>query len=118
PDAVEARQQVNTAFPVRPLGHGGVPFTDPADFIARVVEDLAADVPPARWVPSMVRGPAHGDLHARNVLVGLTENEARWPALYDYEHMSRDNLVAWDFVKLETELKTRGYRLALPADDV
>jgi hypothetical protein len=89
-------------------------FTDPADFFRYVIDELAADVPADRWVPEMLRGPAHGDLHGRNVLVGLEGNAARWPALFDYEHMAAGNLVGWDFVKLETELKVRAYEHVFP----
>jgi hypothetical protein len=60
------------------------------------------------------RGPAHGDLHGRNVLVGIDDNRAVQPALFDYEHMNRDNLIAWDLAKLETELKIRAYHHAYP----
>jgi hypothetical protein len=64
-------------------------------------------------VPEMVVGTAHGDLHGRNVLVGVVEGEARWPIVFDYEDVTCCNLVGWDFVKLEMELKKIG--LAEPA---
>ncbi len=64
---------------------------------------------PAQLVPRMLRGCAHGDLHGRNVLVAIVRNSAMWPVLFDYEDMSRNNLIGWDFVKLETELKIRAY---------
>ena len=64
---------------------------------------------PAQLIPRMLRGASHGDLHGRNVLVGIVRERALWPALFDYEDMSFCNLVAWDFAKLETELKTRAY---------
>ena len=32
-----------------------------------------------------------------------------WPTVFDYEDMSPGNLIGWDFVKLETELKIRAY---------
>jgi hypothetical protein len=60
-------------------------------------------------VPGMLRGPAHGDLHGRNVLVGEVRDRVLWLAVFDYEHTSDGNLVGWDFVKLETELKARAY---------
>ena len=62
-------------------------------------------------MPVVVRGPSHGDLHGRNVLVGVEDgkDEVVHPALFDYEHMAADNLIGWDFVKLETELKIRAY---------
>lgn len=65
-------------------------------------------------VPGMLRGPAHGDLHGRNILVGEVRDRVLWPAVYDYEHMSDGNLIGWDFVKLETELKVRAYDRMFP----
>jgi hypothetical protein len=65
-------------------------------------------------VPRMLRGCAHGDLHGRNVLVGIVRDRARWPAVFDYERMGPDNLLAWDFVKMETELKERAYPTLFP----
>ncbi len=64
---------------------------------------------PAELIPRMLRGASHGDLHGRNVLVGIVRERALWPALFDYEDMDFCNLIAWDFAKLETELKTRAY---------
>jgi hypothetical protein len=58
-------------------------------------------------VPRMLRGCAHGDLHGRNILVGIVRDQAMWPTVFDYEDMGPSNLVGWDFVKLETELKMR-----------
>ena len=58
-------------------------------------------------VPRMLRGCAHGDLHGRNILVGLVRQRAMWPTVFDYEDMGPCNLIGWDFVKLETELKIR-----------
>jgi len=60
-------------------------------------------------VPRMLRGCAHGDLHGRNILVGLVRQRAMWPTVFDYENMGPCNLIGWDFVKLETELKIRAY---------
>ncbi len=60
------------------------------------------------------RGCAHGDLHGRNVLVGIVRNRALWPAVFDYEHMSPCNLLGWDFVKMETELKIRAFPELFP----
>jgi hypothetical protein len=69
---------------------------------------------PADLIPILRRGRAHGDLHGRNVLVGIVHDEALWPAVYDFEHMRPDNLIAWDFVKLETELKLRALNRIFP----
>ena len=51
----------------------------------------------------------HGDLHGRNILVGIVRDQAMWPTVFDYEDMCPCNLIGWDFVKLETELKIRAY---------
>jgi hypothetical protein len=81
---------------------GGLPPTHPPEWRHNAV--TAKDV-----VPRMLRGCGHGDLHGRNVLVAIVRERARWPAVYDYEHMSPSNLLAWDFVKMEAELKIRAY---------
>jgi hypothetical protein len=64
---------------------------------------------PSRLVPRLRRGYAHGDLHGRNVLVGRIGDRVLWPAVFDYGDMGKDNLIGWDFVKLETEFKVRVY---------
>jgi hypothetical protein len=74
------------------------------------------DPEPGLLVPVMLRGLAHGDLHGRNVLVAIVRQHARWPALFDYENMGQDNLLAWDFVKMETELKVRAYPFLFAAE--
>lgn len=66
---------------------------------------------PWLFIPQMLRGRAHGDLHGRNVLVGRVGDRVLWPAVYDYGDMGTNNLIAWDFVKLETEFKQRAYPL-------
>jgi len=63
----------------------------------------------ADLIPRMLRGCAHGDLHGRNILVGIVRDQAMWPTVFDYEDMGPCNLIGWDFVKLETELKIRSY---------
>ena len=104
--ADELRRHVNSAFPLT-----FADFLDPVDFYRFLADELKASVPAERWTPRMLRGPSHGDLHGRNVLVGVREGDdgVVWPALFDYEHMAADNLIGWDFVKLETELKVRAY---------
>ncbi|MBI1917937.1 MAG: NUDIX domain-containing protein [Planctomycetes bacterium] len=72
------------------------------------------DPEPGDLVPRMLRGCAHGDLHGRNVLVGIVRDRARWPAVFDYEKMGARNLLAWDFVKMEHELKVRAYPSLFP----
>jgi hypothetical protein len=86
-------------------------FVDPITFMQFVLKHLQSGRPAADYVPRMLRGPAHGDLHGRNVLVGLVGHQAHWPAVFDYEDMHADNLLGWDFAKLETELKIRAYPL-------
>ncbi len=61
----------------------------------------------ARRLPETLVGRGHGDLHGRNVLLGVRRREAEYPAVYDYGGMGRANALAWDFAKLETELKVR-----------
>ncbi len=87
---------------------GDVPASDGSPYIHRPTRE---DSDPAveELVPRMLRGCSHGDLHGRNVLVAIVRERARWPAVFDYEHMGPANLLAWDFVKMETELKTRAY---------
>jgi hypothetical protein len=41
------------------------------------------------------------------VIVGVSGDEIEYPLLIDYGDMSLDNVVAWDFAKLETELNVR-----------
>jgi hypothetical protein len=60
-----------------------------------------------RLIPTLRRGRVHGDLHGRNVHVGIAHGQAHWPSVFDYEDMSVDGLIGLDFVKLETELKIR-----------
>ncbi|TWU04692.1 hypothetical protein Pla52n_27340 [Stieleria varia] len=61
----------------------------------------------AGWLPSLIRGCAHGDLHGRNVLVGCYRDDVDNPTVFDYELSRSDLLIGWDFVKLECELKSR-----------
>ncbi len=41
--------------------------------------------------------------------MGIIRDQAMWPTVFDYEDMGPGNLLGWDFVKLETELKIRSY---------
>jgi hypothetical protein len=123
-DPTRVRQDVNS-WAAAERGH----FRDPVDYLDFVCRNVPwlrdepdggprevrrprrqpGDPAAAELVPAMLRGCVHGDLHGRNVLVGLLRDRARWPAVFDYQHMGPANLLAWDFVKLETELKTRAY---------
>lgn len=84
------------------LSDPDIEFIDPA---------LYFNPNPKSWprAPEMLVGTAHGDLHARNVLVGIVEGEARWPIVFDYEDVLCCNPVALDFVKMETELKKAAF---------
>jgi 8-oxo-dGTP pyrophosphatase MutT (NUDIX family)/tetratricopeptide (TPR) repeat protein len=75
------------------------PYIDPVDYLQWAMT--------TQQVPPMLVGPAHGDLHARNIIVGQARGEAEWPAVIDFDRMSSRNIVAWDFAKLELELKCR-----------
>ena len=123
-EPARARQDVNTWA----SAEAGC-FRDPVDYLLFVRECVPwrGDIPPGggsppihrpKWqeaptasdlVPRMLRGCSHGDLHGRNVLVAIVRERARWPAVFDYEHMGPANLLAWDFVKMEAELKVRAY---------
>ncbi|MBC8290551.1 MAG: hypothetical protein H8E37_09560, partial [Planctomycetes bacterium] len=74
-------------------------YLDPVDFLTWALENGR--------VPETLAGRAHGDLHGRNVLVGVVRGTAQQPVVIDYGDMADDNLLVWDFVKLECELKTR-----------
>lgn len=78
-------------------------FLEPCDYLRSVIGY-------SDFVPFMLRGCAHGDVHGRNVLITLVEGEVASPAIFDYENMSPCNLIGLDFVKLETELKVRAYQ--------
>jgi len=108
PDVAVVVQLVNASFGA--LSEG---FSDPVDFFRRVSQLLASQRGERFQFP-LTRGPAHGDLHGRNVLVGVRDDTAERPAVYDYEHMAADNLIGLDFAKLETELKIRAYRYVFP----
>jgi hypothetical protein len=128
PACQAARREVNT-----PLGNDVDQFLDPVDYLryiqkyvpwtvagpeGKVATRPASTDPvvpmlprplPVHVIPRMLRGCAHGDLHGRNILVGIVRDRAMWPTVFDYEDMGPGNLVGWDFVKLETELKFRAY---------
>ncbi len=84
-------------------------FVNPYAFFARFAARLTTNPADPKFAVPLTRGPSHGDLHGRNILVGLEDDRADRPAVYDYEHMSRDNLIHYDYAKLETELKVRAY---------
>ena len=83
----------------RPDAEGPPVYLDPYDFVEWALEQ--------HQVPDTLVGRSHGDLHGLNVLVGVHRGEAEFPVVFDYGEMGPDNVLAWDFVKLEFELKTR-----------
>ena len=74
-------------------------YLDPYDYVGWMFENSAP--------PQTLVGRSHGDLHGRNILVGVQRGEAEYPAVFDYGEMDDANVLVWDFVKLETELKVR-----------
>jgi len=77
-------------------------YLDPVDFVEWMMEPDHQ-----HHLPDSLVGRSHGDLHGRNVLVGVRRGEVEYPAVFDYEEMRPRNVLAWDFAKLETELKVR-----------
>jgi hypothetical protein len=73
---------------------------DPVDYLRSVQEC-------PEYCPLLLWGCSHGDVHGHNVLVSVLDDAVTLPAVYDYGDMGLENLVGWDFVKLETELKVR-----------
>lgn len=80
------------------LSSGAALYIDPFNFVLGMLDGK---------FPATQVGPAHGDLHAGNILVGVADEEVEYPLIIDYGDMRVDNVIAWDFVKLETELKVR-----------
>ncbi len=68
------------------------------------------------WLPPLMRGKTHGDLHGRNILVGLYDEQTNFPVVFDYEHAGTGKLIAWDFIKLEYETKLRAFDTVIDAD--
>lgn len=105
--AFECRASASTFTDFSPLREH---FRDPVSFL-RYLGHVNATNPvrvPA-LVPRILRGHAHGDLHGRNVLIGRVDDRVLWPAVFDYADMGHDNIIGWDFVKMETEFKIRAY---------
>ena len=119
-DPATIRRAALSAFPIR---RGQPLLIDPVDFFAGTLAELRATIRDdsaagqerlAATLPRVLIGRAHGDLHGQNVIVGVEENAACLPSLFDYENMSAGNLLAWDFAKLETELKIRAHAANRP----
>jgi hypothetical protein len=102
---------------VQPPDGGGVDGGGPAIPSSEVGVGAMESPQLQDLVPYMLRGCAHGDLHGRNVWVGLVHDRALWPTVFDYEDMGPNNLCGWDFVKLEMELKIRAYRDLLSREE-
>ena len=103
--AFDVRANANTAADTAGLPEALLP---PHLFAAEVLAR------PDELIPRLRRGHGHGDLHGRNVLVGRIGDRVLWPAVFDYGDMGTDNLLGWDFVKLETEFKIRAYPELFP----
>lgn len=84
---------------ISPASNTQPEYVDPYDFVLGLLD--------RDGVPPTLVGPTHGDLHANNIIVGVAGDEVEYPLLIDYGDMAVDNVVAWDFVKLELELKVR-----------
>ena len=82
--------------------HDPARYLDPVDFVGWMMKPENK-----LFLPDSLVGRSHGDLHGRNVLVGVRRGEVEYPAVFDYGEMRPDNVLAWDFAKLETELKVR-----------
>ena len=78
-------------------------YADPVDVLTGLWEQRNEP----GMLPPVLRGFAHGDLHARNIEVAVDRDRVVSCALFDYEAMKPDNFVAWDFVKLEVEFAVR-----------
>jgi len=105
PERVARRRRVLLSIEGKPHK-----FQDPVDWINWVLSPAAKDC-----VPECIFGPCHGDMHGRNVLIGLANGEARDQAVYDFEDMDLDLPVAWEFVKLEMELRVRALPYVIQA---
>jgi hypothetical protein len=77
-------------------------YLDPVDFV-----DWMLTASEETRLPETLVGRSHGDLHGRNILLGVRRGETEYPAVFDYEDMSDANVLVWDFAKLEMELKIR-----------
>jgi tetratricopeptide repeat protein len=86
-------------------GHDAPDTAEPAVYLDPF--DYACWALRTRAIPATLVGRSHGDLHGRNVIVGVQRGEAEYPAVYDYGDMRDENVLVWDFVKLEMELKVR-----------
>jgi tetratricopeptide (TPR) repeat protein len=135
PDFLQLRRDTSwlTAVHRTPDSIDRPAYIDPVDFMRWVCEPttratgvalddqaknprLAPTAHNARF-PEMLVGPAHGDLHGRNIIVGTMRDEAEWPAVFDFDKMANDNIVAWDFAKLELELKCRLFQQLLDSTE-
>jgi 8-oxo-dGTP pyrophosphatase MutT (NUDIX family) len=101
--SVASKQYRRTAITLTEQVAHTIKFYPPEQLIQWVFKS------PQKRLPTLRRGKSHGDLHGRNIIVGLVGNRAVWPMIFDFADMGRNNLIAWDFVKLEVELKLRVY---------
>ncbi len=109
-DPIDYLRYIQRYVPWKIAGPDGKATVRPATAADAGVELPGLPAPlPVHVIPRLLRGCAHGDLHGRNILVGIVRDQAMWPTVFDYEDMGPGNLIGWDFVKLETELKVRAY---------
>ncbi|MCA9071678.1 MAG: hypothetical protein KDA84_22280, partial [Planctomycetaceae bacterium] len=73
-------------------------YCDPVTYVRWALDEQV--------VPRTCLGVAHGHLQGRNILVGIKENQAVFPAVFDYSGLSTSLPTVWDFVSLEVDLKT------------
>lgn len=88
-------------------------FIDPCDYMQFLLKN-------PEHAPRILCGYSHGDLHGRNILASPMQDEIGSVCMFDYEEMQSVNVIGWDFVKLESELKVRMYPQIFkgPLDDV
>ncbi|MGL4460787.1 MAG: phosphotransferase, partial [Planctomycetia bacterium] len=94
------------------LADAGETFVDPCDALAALARPNCG----GGSMLHLLLGAAHGDLHGRNILTSIVRDTVGSTAVFDFGDMRTTNLVAWDFVKLEMELKVRAYPLVYEGD--
>jgi hypothetical protein len=88
-----------TTASAKPASEQPLGYADPFDFLSWAFH--------GHRLPATLVGRSHGDLHGRNIVVGVYRGEVFQPAIFDYGDMTDTNVIVWDFVKLESELKCR-----------
>ena len=88
-------------------------WIDPLEY-----RDWSHDSTAPERLPECIVGLIHGDLHGRNILVGIHRHECEFPSVFDFGEVTAEGVVAWDFVKLEFEMKVRFLGELLSSEDV